>query len=142
MLDWVSWLVFCTVRLLLLLLLAAAVAPVSSVLGSRPTFSPLVFSLLCSIRRSLLGAFLLLLCGLWWRGTGARSLCFGQTAEGRGWRVNLDSTVLLLFSRSSLMGREGSLTSSRLWLLRGGSTKLVWPFSIRVYSSGLTKSKG
>ncbi len=136
MLDWVSWLVFCTVRLV-----AAAVTPVRGVLGSRPATSPLVFSLLCSTRRSLLGPFLLLLWGLWWRGMGAKSLCFGQTAEGRGWRVNLDSLVLLLFSRSSFMGREGSLTTSRLWLLGAGSTKLVWPFSIRVYSSGCTQTK-
>lgn len=66
---------------------------------------------------------------------GARSLCLGHTAEGRGWRLNLDSLVLLLFSRSSLMGREGSLTSSLLWLLGAGSTKVLGPFSIRVYSS-------
>lgn len=129
-----SWLDFCTVRLV-----ATAVAPFSRVLGSRPTTSPLVFSPLCSSRRSLLGPFFALLWGVWCREMGVRSLSFGHTAEGSGWRVNLDSLVMLLFSRSSLMGREGSLTSSLLWLLSAGSTKLLWPFSVRVYSSGTSK---
>lgn len=114
--TWGSWLLFCAVRL-------TPAAPGSWIFGSRLT-TTLFFSLFCSIRRLVLGPFLLLLC---WRRMGARSLCFGQTS--------LDSVDLLFFSRSSLMGRDGSFRIRRLWLLEPGSIELSRPFSVRPYIS-------